>query len=133
MKLWGLIVWNQRFRKYYFSRAYVKVKCYWVFCVDKKIFFSCVYIKERYYWVFCNNKKIFFSGVYIKEKYYWVFCINKIFFFFEYNIRMLEITIDNCYKCDLETINDPNNSQYIWINRIDLEIETKCNWQVMSN
>ena len=22
---------------------------------------------------------------------------------------MLEITIDNCYKCDLETINDPNN------------------------
>ena len=46
---------------------------------------------------------------------------------------MLEITIDNCYKCDLETINDPNNSQYISINRIDLEIETKCNWQVMSN
>ena len=25
---------------------------------------------------------------------------------------MLETTIDNCYKCDLETINDPNNSQY---------------------
>ena len=25
---------------------------------------------------------------------------------------MLEITIDNCYECDLETINDPNNSQY---------------------
>ena len=22
---------------------------------------------------------------------------------------MLEITIDNCYKFDLETINDPNN------------------------
>ena len=43
---------------------------------------------------------------------------------------MLEITIDNCYKCDLETINDPNNSQYFWINRRDLEIETKCNWQV---
>ena len=38
---------------------------------------------------------------------------------------MLEITIDNCYKCDLETINDPNNSQYFWINRRDLEIETK--------
>ena len=38
---------------------------------------------------------------------------------------MLEITIDNGYKCDLETINDPNNSQYFWINRRDLEIETK--------
>ena len=25
---------------------------------------------------------------------------------------MLEIRIDNCYKCDLETINDRNNSQY---------------------
>ena len=44
---------------------------------------------------------------------------------------MLEITIDNCYKCDLETINDPNNSQYFWINRRDFEIETKRNWQVI--
>ena len=44
---------------------------------------------------------------------------------------MLEITIDNCHKCDLETINDPNNSQYFWINRRDLEIETKRNWQVI--
>ena len=44
---------------------------------------------------------------------------------------MLEITIDNCYKCDLETINDPNNSQYFWINRRDFEIETKSNWQVI--
>ena len=44
---------------------------------------------------------------------------------------MLEITIDNCYKCDLETINDPNNNQYFWIIRRDLEIETKCNWQVI--
>ena len=33
---------------------------------------------------------------------------------------MLEITIDKCYKCDLETINDPNISQYFWINRRDL-------------
>ena len=41
---------------------------------------------------------------------------------------MLEITIDNCYKCDLETISNPNNSQYFWINRRDLEIETKRNW-----
>ena len=44
---------------------------------------------------------------------------------------MLEITIDNCSKCDLETINDPNNSQYFWINREDLEIETKREWQVI--
>ena len=44
---------------------------------------------------------------------------------------MLEITIDNCYKCDLETINDPNNSQYFWINRKDLEIESKHNWQAI--
>ena len=44
---------------------------------------------------------------------------------------MLEITTDNCYKCDLETINDPNNSQYFWINKKDLEIETKRNWQVI--
>ena len=44
---------------------------------------------------------------------------------------MLEITLENCYKCDLETINDPNNSQYFWINRGDLEIEIKPNWQVI--
>ena len=44
---------------------------------------------------------------------------------------MLEITIDNCYKCNLETIIDPNNSQYFGINRRDLETETKCKWQVI--
>ena len=44
---------------------------------------------------------------------------------------MLEITIDNCQKCDLETIIDPNNSQYFWVNRRDLEIESKRNWQVI--
>ena len=44
---------------------------------------------------------------------------------------MLEITIDNRNKCDLETIIVPNNSQYFWINRRDLEIETKRNWQVI--
>ena len=55
----------------------------------------------------------------------------KSYFFAGYNIRMLEITIDNCYKCDLGTINDPNNSQYFWINRKDLETETKRNWQVI--
>ena len=40
---------------------------------------------------------------------------------------MLESAIDNCYKCDLKTINDPNNSQCSWINRRDLEVETKRN------
>ena len=44
---------------------------------------------------------------------------------------MLEITIDNCYKCDLETIIDPNNSQYFWINRRDLEIESNSSWQAI--
>ena len=44
---------------------------------------------------------------------------------------MLEITTDNCYKCDLETINYPSNSQYFWINKRDFEIETKRNWQVI--
>ena len=44
---------------------------------------------------------------------------------------MLEITIDNCYKCHLETVIDPNNSQYFWINRRVLEIESKRNWQAI--
>ena len=46
---------------------------------------------------------------------------------------MLEITIGNCYKCDLEAIIGPNNSQYFWINRRDLEIESKRNWQAIFN
>ena len=45
---------------------------------------------------------------------------------------MLEITIDNCNECDLEKIN-PNNSQHFWINRRDLETETKHNWQAIFN
>ena len=64
-------------------------------------------------------------------KYYRVFFINKKAFFSGYDIGLLEITIDNCYKCDLETVDDPDNSQYFWINRRGLEIETKHNWQVM--
>ena len=56
--------------------------------------------------------------------------IKKFFFVFGI-IKMLEITIDNCNKCDLETISDPNNSQYFWINRRDLESETKRNWQAI--
>ena len=46
---------------------------------------------------------------------------------------MLEIAIDNCSKCNIKTINDPNNSQYFWINRRDSEIETKRNWQAISD
>ena len=46
---------------------------------------------------------------------------------------MLEITIDNCQKCDLETIFYRNNCQYFWINRRDIEIESKRNWQVIFN
>ena len=42
---------------------------------------------------------------------------------------MLEITIENWHNCDLETINDPNNSIYFWINRRDLETEIKRNWE----
>ena len=48
-----------------------------------------------------------------------------------YNIKMLEITIDNCHKCDIEIINDPNNSQNYWINRRNLEIESKRNWHAV--
>ena len=44
---------------------------------------------------------------------------------------MLEITMEKCNKCDLETIIDPNDSQHFWINRRHLEIETKHNWQVI--
>ena len=40
-------------------------------------------------------------------------------------MKMLEITIENCHKCDLETINDQNN------NRRDLEIESKRNWRAI--
>ena len=40
---------------------------------------------------------------------------------------MLEITRKNCYKCDLETINE-NNSQYFWINLKDFEAETERSW-----
>ena len=45
-------------------------------------------------------------------------------FFFLLYIKMLEITIKNCYKCDLETIID-NDSQYFWINLRDFETETE--------
>ena len=53
------------------------------------------------------------------------------FLFLGHNITILEITIGNCYKCDLETIIDPNNSQHFWIIRSDLEIESRPNWQVI--
>ena len=40
---------------------------------------------------------------------------------------MLEITSNNCYKCDLETIID-SNSQYFWINLRDFEVEAESKW-----
>ena len=40
-------------------------------------------------------------------------------------MKVLEITIDYCHKCDLETIIEPNNSQYFSINRRGLKIESK--------
>ena len=43
----------------------------------------------------------------------------------------MSITIDNCHKCDLEII-DLKNSQHFWINRRNLEIESKRNWQFIS-
>ena len=46
---------------------------------------------------------------------------------------MLEITIDNCHKCNLEIIIDPNKSQYFWINRRALEMESKHNWKAIFN
>ena len=63
-------------------------------------------------------------------KNYWVFYVIKKKIS-RHDIKMLEITIDNCHKCDLETIIDPNNGQAIWINRRDLEIESKRNWQII--
>ena len=59
------------------------------------------------------------------------FVLIKKYFFLEYNIRILEITLDNCYKCDLETVNHPNNNQCFWIIRRDIEIETERDWQVI--
>ena len=40
---------------------------------------------------------------------------------------MLEITRRNCFKCQLETIID-NNSQYLWINLKDFEVEMESKW-----
>ena len=61
------------------------------------------------------------------------FIALKKFCFFWFNIKMLEITIDNCQKCDLEAIIDANNSQYFRVNRRDLEIGSKRNWQFIFN
>ena len=40
---------------------------------------------------------------------------------------MLEIARKNCYKCDLETVVD-KNSQNLWINLKDFEVETENKW-----
>ena len=39
---------------------------------------------------------------------------------------MFEVTRKNCYKCDLETVND-NNSQYFWINLRNFDQSTLKN------
>ena len=38
---------------------------------------------------------------------------------------MFEITKKNCFQCDLETIFNNNNSQYLWINLKIFEAETE--------
>ena len=45
---------------------------------------------------------------------------------------MLQITRNNCFKCDLETIID-NNSLYFRINLRDFEVETERKWLNMFN
>ena len=40
---------------------------------------------------------------------------------------MSEVTKKNYYKCDLETINDPNNLHF-WVNLRDFEVKTERNW-----
>ena len=39
---------------------------------------------------------------------------------------MFEVTRKNCYKCDLEPVND-NNSQYFWINLRNFDQSTLKN------
>ena len=46
---------------------------------------------------------------------------------------MLDITRKNCYKCDLETIIDANDSQYFWVNLKDFKVETELNWRNIFN
>ena len=43
------------------------------------------------------------------------------------DLNMLEITSENCYKCDLDSIID-NNGEYFWINLRDFEVETESKW-----
>ena len=53
-------------------------------------------LSEKLLSILFHQKKIFFFS----------------FFFSGHNTEMFEITIGNCYKCDLETIVDSNNCQY---------------------
>ena len=73
------------------------IKNYYPLYVINKIFF----LKLNTVKYFVLLKICFFSCIYIKVNYYWVFCIIKKYIS-GYNIRMLEITIGNCYKCDLD-------------------------------
>ena len=46
---------------------------------------------------------------------------------------MSQITSDDCNRCDLETVNDPHDSQYVWINWRDLENKTNLDWRHIFN
>ena len=65
----------------------------------------------KYYQAFCIITKKKNSGYNMKSEILSILYYQKKIIS-GYNIRMLQITIDNCHKCDLETINDPSNSQY---------------------
>ena len=76
--------------------------------------------------IFMNIKMISFEYLNDYKKVY-------LFIFLRDNIRMLDITRKNCYKCNLETIIDPNDSQYFWVNLKDFEVETERNWRNIFN
>ena len=89
-----------------------------------------IYEREILLSILCYQKNYFFL-TFIKKRNTIEYFVEIKKYFSGYNVRMLEIAIDSSYKFDLETINDPINSQYFWIIRSDLEFETKRNWQVI--
>ena len=86
-----------------------------------------IYEREILLSILCYEKNYFFLA-FIKKRNTIEYFVEIKKYFSGYNVRMLEIAIDSSYKFDLETINDPINSQYFWIIRRDLEFETKRNW-----
>ena len=89
-----------------------------------------IYEREILLSILCYEKNYFFLA-FIKKRNTIEYFVEIKKYFSGYNVRMLEIAIDSSYRFDLETINDPINSQYFWIIRRDLEFETKRNWQVI--